>query len=210
MNHTPDSHTLEAYRKQMMEMYRQATPSPPAATEEDNWLDDRYPMPDIEQDKEAVSLSQPISEPEPASAPQPEPQPAPTPSESADFVGYLRVFAFTGGGAEPIVGARVIVTRPDGDSQAVFANLTTDGDGFTPVIALPSVDPALTLRPGNVQPYVTYAVRVTADGFQPVEHRNIPVYGDNYVTQPVAMTPILPGKTADSTQEFTSGGPTNL
>lgn len=90
MNHTPDSHTMEAYRKQMMEMYRQATPSPPAATEEDNWLDDRYPMPDIEQDKEAVSLPQPISEPEPASAPQPEPQPAPTPSESADFVGYLR------------------------------------------------------------------------------------------------------------------------
>ena len=208
MSHSPDNHTMETYRRQMMEMYRQATPSPPTVTEEDNWLDTRYPAPDIERDKETVAVPRPT--PEPAPAPQPEPQPTPPPSEPADFVGYLRVFAFTGGGAEPIVGARVIVTKPDGETQNVFANLTTDGDGFTPVIALPSVDPALTLRPGNAQPYVTYAVRVTADGFQPVEHRNIPIYGDNYVTQPVALTPILPGKDADTTQEFTSGGPANL
>ncbi len=202
MNHTPDSNVMDAYRRQMMEMYRQATPSSPNDTEEENWLDSRYPVPDIERDKAAISP--------PESEPEPVPQLQPTPPDDADFVGYLRVFAFTGGGAEPIEGARVIVTQPNGDTPIVFANLTTDRDGFTPVIALPSVDPTLTLRPGVAQPYVTYAVRVTADGFQPVEHRNIPVYGDNYVTQPVAMTPILPGKDADNTQEFTSGGPTNL
>ena len=206
MNHTPDSNVMDTYRRQMMEMYRLATPSPAAVPAEDNWLDSRYPEPNIQQDKEAIASISPDLEPEP----EPQSQPTPPPSEPAEFVGYLRVFAFTGEGAEPIVGARVIVTKPDGETQNVFANLTTDGDGFTPVIALPSVDPALTLRPGNAQPYVTYAVRVTADGFQPVEHRNIPVYGDNYVTQPVAMTPILPGKDADTTQEFTSGGPANL
>ena len=195
MNHSPDNNTIENYRRQMMELYRQSTPSPTAVPAEENWLDSRYPEPDIERDKAAVA--------------PPQPQPTPPP-DTADFVGYLRVFAFTGGGAEPIEGARVIVTQPTGDTPTIFANLTTDRDGFTPVITLPSVDPALTLRPGVAQPYVTYAVRVTADGFQPVEHRNIPVYGDNYVTQPVAMTPILPGKDADNTQEFTSGGPTNL
>lgn len=202
-NNIPDSNRMEAYRRQMMEMYRQATPSSPTVAAEDNWLDSRYPEPNIERDKETIAPVQP------ASSPTPQPDPTPTPDAPA-FVGYLRVFAFTGGGAEPISGARVVVTRPDGDAQTVYANLTTDRDGFTPVIALPSVDPALTLRPGNVQPYVTYAVRVTADGFQPVEHSNIPVYGDNYVTQPVAMTPILPGGNADDTQEFTSGGPANL
>lgn len=199
MKNTPDSNTMEAYRRQMMEMYRKSTPSPPPVTAEENWLDSRYPEPNIQRDKEAMAPLQ--TAPTPPSTPQ-----ADTPA----FVGYLRVYAFAGGGAEPIAGARVVVTRPDGDGQTVYANLTTDADGFTPVIALPSVDPALTLRPGSVQPYVTYAVRVTADGFQPVEHRNIPVYGDNYVTQPVAMTPILPGQNADNTQEFTSGGPTNL
>lgn len=199
MKNTPDSNTMEAYRRQMMEMYRKSTPSPPPITAEENWLDSRYPEPNIQRDKEAIAPLQ--TAPAPPSTPQ---------ADSPAFVGYLRVYAFAGGGAEPIAGARVVVTRPDGDGQTVYANLTTDADGFTPVIALPSVDPALTLRPGSVQPYVTYAVRITADGFQPVEHRNIPVYGDNYVTQPVAMTPILPGQNADNTQEFTSGGPTNL
>lgn len=193
MDRKPNTDTMESYRRQMLEMYRQsATPSPTVTAEED-WLDNRYPEPNIEKDKAAIS---------------PPPQPTPPP-EVADFVGFLRVFAFTGGGAEPISDARVIVTRPDGNQQTIFANLTTDRDGFTPVIPLPSVDPALTLQPGNAQPYVTYSVRVTADGFQPVEHRNIPVYGDNYVTQPVAMVPILPGKDT-GTQEFVSGGPTNL
>ncbi len=198
MTYTPDNDVMEAYRRQMLEMYQKATPSPAPITTEDNWLDSRYPEPNIEQDKTAISPS------------TPEPNLQPAPLDTADFVGYLRVFAFTGGGAEPIEGARVIVTQSTEGTPTIFANLTTDRDGFTPVVTLPSVDPTLTLRPGVAQPYVTYAVRVTADGFQPVEHRNIPVYGDNYVTQPVALTPILPGKDANNTQEFTSGGPANL
>ncbi len=197
MQNAPDNRTIESYRQQMLEMYRQSViqpvPVPPETVAEANWLDDRYPEPNIEQDKANLS---PPTEPTP-------------PPEAADFVGYLRAFAFTASGAEPIEGARVIVTRPNGTQQTIFANLTTNRDGFTPVVALPTVDPTLTLRPGVEQPYVTYTVRVTADGFQPVEHRNVPIYGDNYVTQPVAMIPVLPnGKTG--TQEFTSGGPTNL
>lgn len=197
MNNTPDTNRMELYRRQMMEMYQKAAPSPSSVTGEDNWLDNRYPEPDIQRDKETMASLPPSN------------APTPIPS-STDFVGYLRVYAFTGGGAEPIEGARVVVTRLDGNEQTIYANLTTDGDGFTSVIALPSVDPTLTLRPGTVQPYVTYAVRVTADGFQPVVHNNIPVYGNNYVTQPVAMIPILPGKDAANTQEFASGGPANL
>lgn len=192
---TPDSDVMDAYRRQMLEMYRKATPSSPAETAEENWLDSRYPLPNIPQDKEAMTVPTPAAE---------------TPPPSPAFVGYLRVYAFTGGGAEPIANARVIVTRPTDDRQTIYANLTTNADGFTPVIALPSVDPALTLQPGTTQPYVTYTIRVTADGFQPAEHRNVPVYGNNYVTQPVAMTPIVIGNTDDSGQVYTSGGPENL
>ena len=187
----PDANLVDAYRRQMMEMSRRSVPPPPAETAEDNWLDERFPEPNIPQDKAVITQA------------TPEPPPS-------DFIGYLRIYAFTGGGAEPIVGARVIVTRPDEDYQTIYANLTTDEDGFTPVISLPSVDPALSMRPSTVQPYVAYTIRVTADGFQPIEHRNVPVYGNNYVTQPVAMTPIIPGTDANRTQEFTSGGPTNL
>ena len=199
MSHTPDAERMNAYRRQMMEMFRQATP--PEAREDD-WLDRRYPEPDIQRDKAVMAP--------PAPPPKPQPAPPPKPPAAPAFVGYLRVYAFTGGGAEPIEGARAVVTRLDGEEQTVYANLTTDRDGFTPVVALPSVDPALTLRPGGPPPYVTYTVRVTADGFRPVEHRNTPVYGNNYVTQPVAMTPILPGRDARQTQEFASDGPANL
>lgn len=201
MNHTPNTKTIETYRRQMMEMYQRAAPSPIFVDEEENWLDDRYPEPDLFRDKEAITVSLPIPEVKTQTAPPP---------EAADFLGYLRVFTFTGGGAEPIEDARVIVTKPNETTTAIYANLTTDKDGFTPVIALPSVDPTLTLRPGNAQPYIPYTVRVTANGFQPVEHQNIPVYGNNYVTQPVALIPILPGANTNGTQEFTSGGPAGL
>ena len=198
---TPDSNLMDAYRQQMLDMYRQATPSSPPPTAEDNWLDTHYPEPNISQDKAALAAS---------AIPSPQNTPAPAPTAPAAYVGYLRVFAFSGGGAEPIMGARVIVTRPEEEAQTVYANVTTDRDGFTPVIALPSVDPALSLRPGDALPYVTYTIRITADGFQPTEHQNVPVYGNNYVTQPAAMIPLLPGEENSDTQMFLSGGPTNL
>lgn len=206
MKNTPDSSRMDMYRRQMMEMFQNAAPSP-ISPQEDNWLDDRYPEPDIQRDK--AVLTTPAEMPaEPTPTPIPSVSPIPTPSPS--FVGYLRVFAFSGGGAEPISGARVIITQPEGDAQNIYANLITDRDGFTPVVALPSVDPALTLQPGSTKPYETYTVRVTADGFRPVEHRNVPVYGNNYVTQPAAMIPLLPGGEENDTQEFFSGGPENL
>lgn len=194
MKYAPDAARIEHHRQQMMEMYRKAVSSSPADTEEEDWLDSRYPEPDIQRDKAVLAQLPPSAQP----------------TDTPTFTGYLRVYAFTGNGAEPITGARAIITRINEDDQTVYANLLTDRDGFTPVVALPTVDPALTLQPGASQPYVTYSVRVTADGFQAVEHRNIPIYGNNYVTQPVAMLPILPGQDTSDTQEFTSGGPTNL
>ena len=199
MKNIPNPHQMDVYRQQMLEMYRQSTPSAPTI-EEENWLDERYPPPDILRDKES-STTQPASEIiESTKA---------TENTNA-FVGYLRVFVFTAGGAEPIAGARVVVTQSDGIDQTIYANLITDRDGFTPIIALPSVDPALTLQPDVKQPFTAYKVRVSADGFQTVEHHKIPVYGDNYVTQPVAMLPLRFDEDSHTTQEFTSGGPTGL
>ena len=193
----PSPTQMEEYRRQMLEMSRRAAPPPPsAAPAEENWLDSRYPEPHFEQDRAALA---PISEPEPP------PEPAPPIAESP-FVGYLRVFAFTANEAEPIQGARVAVRRGD----TLFANTATDRDGYTPVIPLPSVDPALTLQPGGPQPYVTYDIQVTADGFRPVLHENVPVYGNNYVTQPVTLLPLLPGADPNEMQDYISGGPANL
>ncbi len=141
--------------------------------------------------------------------PRPE-DPAP-PAESPAYTGYLRVYVFTANSAEPLAGARVTVTRPAEDrDEVLFASATTDGDGFTQVIPLPSVNPALTMRPDVPQPYVTYNIRVQAEGFSPTRYENVPVYGDNYVTQPAAMVPLLPGQSTGDGRTFYSKGPADL
>ena len=197
----PDSNALspsliEDYRRQMMEMNRRATPpsSTPAPMDEE-WLDTHFPEPHFQQDRAAMAS---------ATAEEP-PAPLPPIAESS-FVGYLRVFTFTANEAEPIEGAHVVVGRED----TIYANTATDRDGYTPVIPLPTIDPALTLQPRGPQPYVTYTIRVTADGFRPVIHENVPIYGNNYVTQPVALHPLLPGADPEDRQRFVSGGPINL
>ena len=146
-------------------------------------------------------------EPEPPTSQEP---PTPPVIGESPFVGYTRVFVFTGGGAEPLQGARVTVSRQEEDTEVLYANAETDIDGFTPVIPLPSVNPALTMQPDGPQPFVTYDIGVQADGFRPVRHENVPVYGNNYVTQPVSMVPLLPGEPDSDTQIFQSGGPADL
>ena len=190
----PSPALVEQYRRQLMEM----APKTPAEDTEPNWLDSRFPEPDFHRDRAAITI--PVQT-QPAELPQTEVAPPESP-----FVGYLRAFVFTGEGAEPLEAARVVVSRGD----TVYANVTTNRDGFTPVLALPSVDPALTLTPGNATPYTAYDVVVTADGFRGARHRNLPVYGNNYVTLPSPLYPLLPGENPDAMQEYSSGGPTNL
>lgn len=192
----PSPALVEQYRRQMLALYQPASTAPTPETE--NWLDHRFPEPDPIRDRETIAP--------PAPPVQPEKIAAPPPTASPPFVGYLRVFAFTGEGAEPWPDAQVTVSR-DG---TVYANVVTDRDGYTPAIPLPSVDPALSLSPGGVAPYVTYTLLISATGFRPVRHENVPVYGNNYVTQPVALHPLIPGTQPERTQTFVSGGPTTL
>ena len=190
----PSPALVEQYRRQMLEM----RPKSPPSTE--NWLDQRFPEPDFRRDREIMAVP---AQTLPAEDPEPVPDVA---VPESPFVGYLRVFAFTADGADPLEDARVVVERED----TVYANVTTDRDGFTPVLPLPSVDPALTLTPGNATPYTAYDVSVTADGYQGVRHQDLPVYGNNYVTLPAPLNPLLPGGNPDAMQDFRSGGPANL
>ena len=158
------------------------------------------PLPDFRRDLAALAAVTPI--PTDRSAQEDE-------DRAPSYVGYLRVYVFSGGGAEPLAGARVAVSRHQEDGDVLFANVVTDADGFTPVITLPTVDPALTMQPGNPQPFVLYDVTVTADGFIPSDYSNIPIYGDTYVTQSAAMVPLIPAGN-NTPRSFASGGPTNL
>ena len=215
----PAAEAVERYRQQMLEQYRQQTHSPTAEKSADNWLEERFPPPDIQRDRIALTtVAQAVNEsiatedmplPEPPDPVNEVPEPSSALPESP-FVGYLRVFTFTGSEAEPIPGARITVTRSGDGERTVYASLQTDRDGLTPVAPLPSVDPALTMRPGSTLPYVAYDILVSREGFVNSLYEQVPVYGNNYVTQPVPLFPLLPGEDPDTVRRFISGGPANL
>lgn len=223
---------IEEYNRQLMETYRQQPKAPPKATE-NQWLDEQYPLPDIERDRAALAATVTPTEqtppaeqapPPPADTPQfpytdedlngevPRGDDAPAPPEigPSPYVGYLRVFVFTGQTAEPLQGATVSVTRRRGENDDLYATATTDIDGFTPILPLPSVNPALTMRPDIPSPYIAYDIRVDAVGFQPVIYENVPIYGNNYVTQSASMLPLVAGQDPTVPRIFRSGAPTNL
>ena len=190
----PDPTLLEQYQREMMNMYRRQT------SDDENWLDSRFPEPSpIQYRTTAAEVEETADTAEEMTPPEP-------PIAETPFVGYLRVFVTTADGAQPIADAYVTVTRDD----VVYANTVTDGDGYTQVIPLPSVDPALTLTPGIPTPFVTYDIRVNADGFRTVQYDRVPVYGNNYVTQPVLLHPLLFSDDPNAVQDFESGGPVNL
>lgn len=198
------------------------------SAQEENWLERDFPLPDPEKDRQR--LAEEVKTAPAADAPLPSfpytdqqlrgaiPVPltppifekeAEKPPEYASFEGFLRVFVFTGQEAEPLAGAAVTVTRQEGEREQLYATAVTDRNGQTPLLSLPSVDPAQTLRPGVAKPFVSYDVRVHADGFFTAIYRDIPVYGGSRVTQSAGLYPLIPG--ADATPlVFRSGGPADL
>ena len=215
---------IEEYNRELMNTYRQQT-KPPQSSEE-TWLDEQFPLPDIERDRAALAAATPSEQTPPpmdnvpqfpytdddlnGEVPRGDDTPAPPNIGPSPYVGYLRVFVSTGQTAEPLQGATVTVTREQGQQADLYATATTDIDGFTPVLPLPSVNPALTLRPDVPTPYIPYDIRVDAIGFQPVIFENVPIYGNNYVTQSASMLPIIPGQDPTVPRVYRSGAPTNL
>ena len=66
------------------------------------------------------------------------------------------------------------------------------------------------MRPDIPSPYVAYDIYVTAAGYQPVIYENVPIYGNNYVTQSASMLPLVPGQDPTIPRIYRSGAPTNL
>ncbi len=225
---------IEEYNRQLLDTYRKATP-PPAATPtpppspdtpaDAAWLDSEFPLPNIARDKAALSSAapSPAAEATPTDpqfpytdedlrgeVPRAEEAPAPPPADESAYIGTMRVFVYTGLMAEPIEGATVTVTRPQGEQDELYATAITNSDGFTPLLPLPSVSPALTMRPDIPNPYISYDIRISAAGFRPVIYQNVPVYGNNVVTQSANLLPLIPGQDATDPLIIRSGAPENL
>ena len=104
-----------------------------------------------------------------------------------ESTGRLLVEVYDRSVASPIANASVVITDNEGNN---IAEEFTDSSGRTPVIELsaPSVELSLT-EDETVQPYSTYNLTVTADGFLNYEVRGVQILPDTLAIQRVVMQP---------------------
>lgn len=92
-------------------------------------------------------------------------------------------------GMVPIANATIIITI-ENEPENVIARLTTDESGQTENITLPSPPFALSQAPGDVQPYASYNIEISAPGYETVRIEGTEVLSEAVSLQPVRMNPV--------------------
>lgn len=108
--------------------------------------------------------------------------------ETDEITSYATFSArvFTGNNAYPIENAKVLVVK---DSK-LFTFLTTDRDGVTKKVRLPSFPEDNSLNPDSEMQRVNYTGEVYATGFTPKKGLLISAVGGSDVVLDVQMTPL--------------------
>ena len=120
------------------------------------------------------------------------------------------------GPVQPLADIPVTIKEilPYGE-QNIIAQLFTNLNGQTPLIALQAPPFDLTQSPENfIRPYTPYVVEVNAPGYVPVVINGTQIFADTQSIQPIHLTPlesVSSGNRQDPTpptQEITIGEPT--
>lgn len=93
----------------------------------------------------------------------------------------------------PIENARVSISYT-GEPDRILEELTTDSSGQTPQISLNAPPLDYSMAPSEYQPYSEYTIRVSADGFEPVDISGAEILPTAEALQPVRMQPVSPGE----------------
>ena len=97
--------------------------------------------------------------------------------------GYLRVILLSINESTPIANGSVSVSNPDQSNENV-ATATTNTQGQTNLIPLPTPNIEYSEQPSAIRPYSTYKIAVFAPGYEPIQ-----IYGAQ----------ILPGEISTQT-----------
>ena len=110
--------------------------------------------------------------------------------------GFLVVQVTTARGAIPLENAQVDILTydpvdpPPETKGMLIATLTTNSDGNTPTIRLPSPPCSNAGSPDSGRPYALYQAEVRHEGYYDQVHVGIPVYEGITVIQPVVLIPL--------------------
>lgn len=99
--------------------------------------------------------------------------------------GRLQVELYDQSQAKPVVGGRVVVTKDDTTLFDVF----TDNSGQTIEMELETPPIDYSLQENEPQPFSTYNIRITADGYNDIIINGAQVFADRTALQRVLMSP---------------------
>ena len=119
-------------------------------------------------------------------------------AQQSNYEGYLIVKVSTARGAIPLEGASVTVRGTDSTNSDVVYSLTTNSDGATEKITLPTKNRELSTVPGNETPYSLYDVDVFLDGYSDLFLHRIAIFAGITSIQPAVMVPLADNSYIDS------------
>lgn len=104
--------------------------------------------------------------------------------------GTLKVQLYNEGSYVPIEGAKVTVTsKSEPGAQRIETKETSNANGETSIIELPTPPLANSIKPGSMDPYSLYNIKVEAEGFEPLIIDGAQLFPDTLAIQPCNMVP---------------------
>ena len=111
-------------------------------------------------------------------------------SLNSQTTGYLIVKVSTARGAIPLADAAVNIRGGSKNNSGVLFSLSTDSDGRTPKVSLPTPELYYSESPNNPIPYALYNIEVFKDGYVPTYFNNVPIFPSVISVQPAVMLPL--------------------
>ena len=96
----------------------------------------------------------------------------------------------------PIAGARIAISYT-GAPGNTLEELVTDESGQTQQVELPTPPLEYSMEPSEYQPYAEYTLRITREGYEPVDITGTEVMSGTLALQPVSMEPETPEENFD-------------
>ncbi|MBO5279293.1 MAG: peptidoglycan-binding protein [Lachnospiraceae bacterium] len=103
--------------------------------------------------------------------------------------GYFRAAITSKGNNRPVTGATIQITDIN-NPNAIIDEITTDQNGQSDTISLPAPPLEYSLQPEANQPYAVYNIRITADGFEPVDISGAEILSGQTALQNVTLLPL--------------------
>ena len=96
----------------------------------------------------------------------------------------------------PIEDAKIDISFT-GEPDSVIEEVQTDSSGTSEVLDLAAPPESYSERPGEIEPYAEYTIRVQAEGFEPITIGGTEVFSGQLALQTVRMRPLEAGQSPD-------------